>query len=184
MGSGTGKFVAFGILIVVALAIAGLITGAIGAGLTQSKEDKAAGLTAEGPFIPKPAVHLPAQVTFPTSDRTHYRNFLLAEEIEVLLCEKVVEGHCLEKEHLSHAEEEELTTLMHEGGHRWDVGVGFAINVVGFHTKIISISPKSTFARPKSHRYGAAMRLTLPTSCSPRPSSRRSIRLHGCPWIS
>ena len=57
MGSGTGKFVAFGILIVVALAIAGLITGAIGAGLTQSKEDKAAGLTAEGPFIPKPAVH-------------------------------------------------------------------------------------------------------------------------------
>ena len=53
-------------------------------------------------------------MTFPTSDRTHYRNFLLAEEIEVLLCEKVVEGHCLEKEHLSHAEEEELTTLMHE----------------------------------------------------------------------
>ena len=114
MGSGTGKFVALGLIVVLALAIAGLITGAIGAGLTQSEEDKNAGKTAEGPFVPKPAVHLPAQVTFPTSDRTHYRNFLLAEEIEVLLCEKVVEGHCLEKEHLSHAEEEELTTLMHE----------------------------------------------------------------------
>ena len=114
MGSGTGKFVALGLIVVLALAIAGLITGAIGAGLTQSEEDKNAGKTAEGPFVPKPAVHLPAQVTFPTSDRTHYRNFLLAEEIEVLLCEKVVEGHCLEKEHLSNAEEEELATLMHE----------------------------------------------------------------------
>ena len=62
MGSGTGKLVTFGILIVVALAIAGLITGAIGAGLTQSEEDKDSGLTAEGPFIPKPAVPLPAQV--------------------------------------------------------------------------------------------------------------------------
>ena len=114
MGSGTGKFVALGLIVVLALGIAGLITGAIGAGLTQSEEDKNAGKTAEGPFVPKPAVHLPAQVTFPTSDRTHYRNFLLAEEIEVLLCEKVVEGHCLEKEHLSNAETEELATLMYE----------------------------------------------------------------------
>ena len=95
MGSGTGKFVAFGILIVVALAIAGLITGAIGAGLTQSKEDKAAGLTAEGPFIPKPAVHLPAQVVFPTSDRDHYRKFLHAEHEEKLHGEK----HLTKKEH-------------------------------------------------------------------------------------
>ena len=95
MGSGTGKFVAFGILIVVALAIAGLITGAIGAGLTQSKEDKAAGLTAEGPFIPKPAVHLPAQVVFPISDRDHYRKFLHAEHEEKLHGEK----HLTKKEH-------------------------------------------------------------------------------------
>ena len=95
MGSGTGKFVAFGILIVVALAIAGLITGAIGAGLTQSKEDKEAGLTAEGPFIPKPAVHLPAQVVFPISDRDHYRKFLHAEHEEKLHGEK----HLTKKEH-------------------------------------------------------------------------------------
>ena len=95
MGSGTGKFVAFGILIVVALAIAGLITGAIGAGLTQSKEDKAAGLTAEGPFIPKPAVHLPAQVVFPISDRDHYRKFLHAEHEEKVPGEK----HLTKKEH-------------------------------------------------------------------------------------
>ena len=95
MGSGTGKFVAFGILIVVALAIAGLITGAIGAGLTQSKEDKAAGLTAEGPFIPKPAVHLPAQVVFPIYDRDHYRKSLHAEHEEKLHGEK----HLTKKEH-------------------------------------------------------------------------------------
>ena len=95
MGYGTGKFVAFGILIVVALAIAGLITGAIGAGLTQSKEDKAAGLPAEGPFIPKPAVHLPAQVVFPISDRDHYRKFLHAEHEEKLHGE----NHLTKKEH-------------------------------------------------------------------------------------
>ena len=62
MGSGAGKFIALGIIFFLALAIAGLITGAIGAGLTQSEEEKDAGITAEGPFIPKPAVHLPAQV--------------------------------------------------------------------------------------------------------------------------
>jgi F-type H+-transporting ATPase subunit a len=105
VGSGTGKFVAFGILIVVALAIAGLITGAIGAGLTQSEEDKDSGLTAEGPFIPKPAVHLPAQVAFPTADRTHYRDFLFAEEIEGYL-EKAEHGH------LSEDEEVRLTSLL------------------------------------------------------------------------
>lgn len=82
MGSGAGKYIALGLIFVLALAIAGLITGAIGAGLTQSEEEKAAGETAEGPFIPKPEVHLPAQVIFPTSDRAHYREFLLAEEEE------------------------------------------------------------------------------------------------------
>ena len=104
MGSGAGKFIALGIIFVLALAIAGLITGAIGAGLTQSEEAKAAGETAEGPFIPKPEVHLPAQVAFPTADRTHYRNYLFAEEVEVLLG----------KEHLSDGEEAKLAALMHE----------------------------------------------------------------------
>ena len=82
MGSGAGKYVVFGLIFVLALAIAGLITGAIGAGLTQSEADKATGDTAEGPFIPKPEVHLPAQVIFPTSDRDHYREFLEAEAAE------------------------------------------------------------------------------------------------------
>jgi F-type H+-transporting ATPase subunit a len=82
VGSGAGKFIALGLIFVLALAIAGLITGAIGAGLTQSEEEKSSGETAEGPFIPKPEVHLPAQVIFPTSDRTHYRDFLHAEEEE------------------------------------------------------------------------------------------------------
>ncbi|NQW23831.1 MAG: F0F1 ATP synthase subunit A [SAR202 cluster bacterium] len=82
MGSGAGKYIALGLIFVLALSIAGLITGAIGAGLTQSEEAKDAGETAEGPFIPKPEVHLPAQVVFPTSDREHYQAFLNAEEQE------------------------------------------------------------------------------------------------------
>ena len=81
-GSGTRKYIVLGLLFVLALAIAGLITGAIGAGLAQSEEDKAAGQTAEGPFIPVPEVHLPAQVIFPTSDRAHYSAFLEAVEEE------------------------------------------------------------------------------------------------------
>ena len=126
MGSGTGKLVTFGILIVVALAIAGLITGAIGAGLTQSEEDKDSGLTAEGPFIPKPAVHLPAQVAFPTEDRTYYRKYLLAEELEILLCKTVSDdGDCKEKDQLSHTQEEELARLMHEiTGKDFELGHG------------------------------------------------------------
>ena len=104
MGSGAGKFIALGLIFVVALSIAGLITGAIGAGLTQSEEQKATGETAEGPFIPKPAVHLPAQVTFPTADRIHYRDFLFAEEIETLI----------EKESLTDDQSERLTTLLEQ----------------------------------------------------------------------
>ncbi len=104
MGSGAGKFIALGLIFVFALAIAGLITGAIGAGLTQSDEDAATGETAEGPFIPKPEVHLPAQVAFPTADRIHYRNFLFAEEVEEIL----------EKESITDHDTEILSRLMHE----------------------------------------------------------------------
>ena len=104
MGSGAGKFIALGLIFIFALAIAGLITGAIGAGLTQSEEDKLTGETAEGPFIPKPEVHLPAQVTFPTADRIHYRNFLFAEEIEGIL----------EKETITDRDTEIISRLMHE----------------------------------------------------------------------
>ncbi len=104
MGSGAGKFIALGLIFVLALAIAGLITGAIGAGLTQSEEDKLTGETAEGPFIPKPAVHLPAQVTFPTADRIHYRNFLFAEEVDEILEKETITDHDIEM----------LSRLMHE----------------------------------------------------------------------
>ncbi len=71
-----------GLLAVLALFIAGLITGAIGAGLVQSNAAKAAGKTAEGPFIPKPAVHLPAQVIAPSGALRHYEEFLHAEHKE------------------------------------------------------------------------------------------------------
>jgi F-type H+-transporting ATPase subunit a len=104
VGSGAGKFIALGLILVVGLAIAGLITGAIGAGLTQSDEDAATGKTAEGPFIPKPEVHLPAQVAFPTEDRIHYRNFLFAEEVEEILENTTITDH----------DTEMLSRLMHE----------------------------------------------------------------------
>ena len=115
MGSGAGKFIALGLLFIFALAIAGLITGAIGAGLTQSDEDKLTGETAEGPFIPKPRVHLPAQVTFPTADRIHYRNFLFAEEIEGIL----------EKETITDRDTAIISRMMHEiTGEDVDLGQG------------------------------------------------------------
>lgn len=72
----------FGLLVILALAVAGLITGAIGAGFVQSPEDKAAGKTAEGPFIPKPAVHLPPQVVAPGGAYDHYVEFLHVEHYE------------------------------------------------------------------------------------------------------
>ena len=71
-----------GLLFIAALFVAGLLTGAIGAGLVQSPEDKEAGKTAEGPFIPKPAVHLQAQVVGPVGAREHYTEFLHAEHEE------------------------------------------------------------------------------------------------------
>ena len=106
----TRGFLVFGLLVVVALSIAGLITGAIGAGLVQSDADKAAGKTAEGPFIPKPAVHLPPQVVAPRSEREHYQGFLHAEHKEK------EEGEAA----LSHEEED----LVAEGPYR---GVRFIV---------------------------------------------------------
>ena len=85
-----------GLLVVAALFIAGLITGAIGAGLTQSEEDKAAGKTAEGPFINKPAVHLPAQVVAPVGAREHYLDFLHAEHKEREYGEEKLDEHAHE----------------------------------------------------------------------------------------
>ncbi len=68
-----------GLLVFAALFIAGLITGAIGAGLVQDPAAKEAGETAEGPFVNKPTVHLPPQVVAPGGARDHYLDFLHAE---------------------------------------------------------------------------------------------------------
>jgi F-type H+-transporting ATPase subunit a len=85
-----------GLLFILALAIAGLITGAIGAGLVQSDEAKEAGKTAEGPFISKPAVHLPAQVVGPVGARDHYVEFLHAEHKEREYGEAELDEHAHE----------------------------------------------------------------------------------------
>ena len=84
----------FGLLVFVALAIAGLITGAIGAGFAQDEASKAAGETAEG-ILPKPAVHLPPQVVAPGGAYDHYVEFLHAEHKEI----KYGEGELDEHEH-------------------------------------------------------------------------------------
>ena len=82
-----------GLLFIVALAVAGLITGAIGAGFVQSEEDKASGKTAEGPFIPKPAVHLPPQVVAPATAYDHYIEFLHVEHDEREYGETMLDDH-------------------------------------------------------------------------------------------
>ena len=84
----------FGLLVFVALAVAGLITGAIGAGFAQDAASKAAGETAEG-ILPKPAVHLPPQVVAPGGAYDHYVEFLHAEHKEI----KYGEGKLDEHEH-------------------------------------------------------------------------------------
>ena len=89
-------FLVGGLLFVLALLVAGLITGAIGAGLVQSEEAKAAGKTAEGPFINKPAVHLPAQVIGPVGARDHYVEFLHAEHKEREDGEEKLDAHAHE----------------------------------------------------------------------------------------
>ena len=80
-GRGTKIFLIISLVLVTALSIFGMATGAIGAGFTQSEADKAAGKAAEG-FLPVPEVHLPAQTVFPNADRERYIDFLHAEEKE------------------------------------------------------------------------------------------------------
>lgn len=81
MSPGAKKALYLGLVAVFVLFIAGLATGAIGAAFTQSEEEKAEGKTAEG-LIPKPEIHLPAQVIFPGSARKTYLDFLDAEHEE------------------------------------------------------------------------------------------------------
>ena len=82
----------FGLLVFVALAVAGLITGAIGAGFAQDEASKAAGETAEG-LLPKPAVHLPPQVVAPGGAYDHYVEFLHAEHKEIKYGEEELDEH-------------------------------------------------------------------------------------------
>ena len=150
MGTGTRRYVLLGVLITVALVIAGLITGAIGAGLTQSEEDKQAGLSAEGPFIPKPAVHLPAQVVFPQSQRNHYRDFLDAEHIEdehpADFAEHGEEGEATEfhgEEALPPEEVERVEHLVEEGPYK---GTKFIVTNTLLSSWIASILLVGMFA--------------------------------------
>lgn len=82
----------FGLLALAALAVAGLITGAIGAGFAQDEASKAAGETAEG-ILPKPAVHLPPQVVAPGGAYDHYVEFLHAEHKEIKYGEGDLDEH-------------------------------------------------------------------------------------------
>ena len=82
-----------GLVFILALFVAGLITGAIGAGLVQSPEDKAAGKAAEGPFVSKPAVHLPPQVVGPGEFRDHYTDYLHAEHNKLKYGEDGLDAH-------------------------------------------------------------------------------------------
>ena len=80
-GPGAKRFLLFGLIVILALFLAGLATGALGAGFVQSDEDKEKGETAEG-ILTKPKIHLPAQVVFPQGERERYQDFLDAEEKE------------------------------------------------------------------------------------------------------
>ncbi len=81
-GGGSKRFLVIGLILFAALFIFGFATGAIGAGFTQSEEDKASGEKAAGPFIRVPEVHLPAQPIFPNRERERYLEFLGAEAKE------------------------------------------------------------------------------------------------------
>ncbi len=124
-GSAGKRFLLLGLIIALALLIAGLITGAIGAGFVQSDEDKAAGKTAEG-IIPKPEVHLPAQVVFVGRDQ--YLDFLDAEYKEKALEAEGLHGHDLEVA-MEHETGERTGKNMHQlveegsfgGGFNWTV---------------------------------------------------------------
>ncbi len=83
MSAGAKRLALIGLLALLALFLAGIITGSIGAAFVQSSEDKEAGKTAEG-LLPEPAIHLPAQTVFSLGERNRYLDFLDAEHEEKL----------------------------------------------------------------------------------------------------
>ena len=80
-GPAAKRLLLFGAFAGLALFLAGLATGAIGAAFVQSEADKAAGKTAEG-LLPEPSVHIAPQTIFPNNARDTYVAFLTAEEKE------------------------------------------------------------------------------------------------------
>ena len=100
-GKGAKKLLLLGMVVLAALFLAGLITGAIGTAIIKGED-------AEPIFLSQPEVHLPPQTVFPASSREHYIAFLEAEEKEK------AEGHAA----LTH-EEEELVAGGPFGGGSW-----------------------------------------------------------------
>ena len=94
MSPGAKRLLLFGALVFIALLLAGVATGAIAAALFKSEEEKADG--AEG-LLPKPEIHLPAQVIFPSSARESYLDFLDAEHEEKEHGKDALKGHVGER---------------------------------------------------------------------------------------
>ena len=78
-GVAAKRVLLLGAILLAALFIAGLITGAIGAAFYKSEDESKGGV--EG-ILPKPEVHLAAQTVFPGGDRDRYLEFLHAEKKE------------------------------------------------------------------------------------------------------
>ena len=72
--TGAKRLLLLGVLALLALFIAGLITGAIGTAIIRGDDAE--------PLLPEPSVHLPAQTIFPSSERAHYLEFLELEKKE------------------------------------------------------------------------------------------------------
>ena len=117
MSPGAKRAILLGLVAVFVLFIAGLVTGAIGAGFAQSDADKAAGKDAEG-IIPKPEIHLPAQVILPSRARDTYLDFLDAAHEEEDLEAKGLEAPEIKKalaKEFGERTNEDFETLVDKG---------------------------------------------------------------------
>ena len=103
MPSGTGarRLLLLGGIALVALFLAGLITGAIGASILPWLDES---------LISEPEIHLPAQTIFPNGARERYREFLAAEELEDEKYERLTALFSDSKEDRDRSLEELLST--------------------------------------------------------------------------
>ena len=74
-GSGARRLLLMGGIALLALFLAGIVTGAIGWAILRGEDS-------DPPFISDPEVHLPPQTIFPNGARERYLEFLVAEELE------------------------------------------------------------------------------------------------------